>query len=822
MIKIVFEWMHVSKLWVLGLGLTGLVAPSLLWGGQTSVAWDALVWFASVGLVGGAFRFFVPRWAHAHLLLAVWGYLAWGVGVLEVATVVFWLFSAWSLGVGVLRWVDTGAQPSDIPTPEALVTGVAIWLAVWGCMLHWPVNYRLVYLGLALLPCLVQGRSALMLGSVWRSRGMAVQDWMRSIPMWAWIVGLSVIGWVLRWASFPTVGYDDHALHLRMWTELLLHQRYAFDIETQVWSVAPFAVDLMHAGLSLMAGSDARSAMNLGLAVVLLLLMALVLSPMKLSAGLQWLLVVLMASTPMLGNLLLSLQTELFLAVLAMAGLLLVMAPHGGGHRQPVWGVLACAALCAAAKLPGAVLGVTLLVAGATRWASPSAGHLRMGRPLNWRALWVLIPLGFVALHAYGLAWQLTGNPVFPLYNAIFQSPYFPSKNFSDQSWVHGFGLESYVRVFFNTSAFFESGNYTAGWQYLWMLPVAILMALRRGGPVVLKIALIPLLGFGLVMFSATQYWRYMFPIMPMACIVMASLWGVSNKIFRAIGVTVAVLCIALNLWAFVDVSWMMRSPATLAYNAGGKEKLTLEYAPVALLNQKLQPQGSGFRVLYPLSAPYGATLEGTPLYLTWYAQSRWTRFASLNDAQAIGHFLADEKVDFVITDMNGVGSADSPETLLRQHVSMWGSVVDQVGTFVLFRLRDTPTRYRQEFDLKASLMKRPSATPLLLAPSDGGVVAAQAPKVLAVVQTKGAKQVRYSVDLECPSQDGFFVAQINWNVGAPFYRLVACQDPRVSFAEALPVPAGASQGEVIVTVRDTASALVQHMTVEFTESSDP
>jgi hypothetical protein len=811
--------MRAKNLLVMGFGFASLMAPSLFFGMQTTAGWDALVWVASVILAGGVLCFFLPRQAHAFLLLTLLGYLAWGVGWVEIVAVVFWLFSAWSLGARVLRWAYVDASLSEISTIEALVTGVAIWLAVWGCMLHFPVNYRLVFVALCLLPCFAQARQALELSNFWRSRWTAVHDGMRSIPMWAWILGLSVISWVLRWAFFPTVGYDDHAQHLRIWSELSMHQRYAFDVQSQIWSAAPFAVDLMHAGLSLMAGGDARSAMNLVLAVSLLLLMAVVLSQLKLSACLRWLLIVLMASTPMLGNLLLSLQTELFLAVLVMAGFHLVISSHGGWRSRPVLGVLACSALYVAVKLPGAVLGVTLLAAMVTRWWSQSEGPMQVGHQLSLRALWTLIPFGFVALHAYGMAWLLTGNPVFPLYNGVFLSPYFLPENFSDKRWIHGFGFSTYVRVFFNTSAFSEGGNYTAGWQYLLMLPVAIFLALRQGGSGILKIALIPLLGFGLVMFSATQYWRYMFPIMPIACIVLASLVGMNNRIFRSIGLAMAVFCIVLNLLAFVKVSWIMRSPSAAAHTASGKDKLTLEYAPAALLTEKVNQQGKGFRVLYPAAAPYGATLQGTPLYVIWYSPARWKHFSSLKEAHEIAHFLASEKVDFVITDMGDAGSSDSPEALLRQHLSEWGSVVDQAGTFVLYRLSDKPPNYQQVFDLKDSLMKRPSE--VLLTLTDGAVVATKSPQVLAVVQTDGAKQVRYSVDFDCPSKDGFFIAQMNWNVGPPYYRLVACQDKKVSFSESVPVPAGARQVEIYVTVRDTASGLVQHLTVEFNRSTE-
>jgi hypothetical protein len=232
--------------------------------------------------------------------------------------------------------------------------------------------------------------------------------------------------------------------------------------------------------------------------------------------------------------------------------------------------------------------------------------------------------------------------------------------------------------------------------------------------------------------------------------------------------------------------------------------------------------QGKGYRVLYPSSAPYGATLQGTPLYVIWYSTARWKHFDSLKDAQAIADFLAEEKVDFVITDMSNAASSDSPEALLREHLALHGTVVDQVGTFVLYRRSDAAPPYRPVFDLDAATLKRPAAAQLLLAPSDRGVVASEKPQVLAVVPTSGARQARYKVTLDCPSKSGFFVAQMNWNVGAPYYRLVACQDKTFSFSEAVPVPSGATQAEIYVTARDTSPVMVRHMTVEFSGAVGP
>ncbi|MBT9159943.1 MAG: hypothetical protein DDT27_00524 [Dehalococcoidia bacterium] len=780
---------------------------------QGSVAFDALAWTCTVALVGAVLGSTLPRSAHSYLLFVVLGTLVIGIGFFESASVILWLASSWSLGVLVLRRLHSKEDLSLISPTEAILIGAAIWLAIWGVMLHFEVNFQSLHIVLCLLPCfLILGQKSTIHNEL-HSRLRAADDWMRSIPFWSWVGGLIVVSWVFRWASFPSMGFDDHVLHLRIWTELLTSHRYSFDISTQIWAVAPFTVSLLHAGLSLMAGGDARSAMNLCLAILLLLLMTGILRRLNMPVWAQWLLIVLMATTPMLGNLLLTLQTELALAVITVAGMRLVMDASGGWRGQHVLGVLSCAALLASIKLPGAVLGVTLLAALAVRWWSQREATSLTGHMLRWPALLLLIPLGFVALHSYGVAWKLTGNPVFPLFNGIFLSPYFEPINFSDPRWIHGFSFASYVRAFFHTSEFFESGNYTAGWQYLIMLPIALLALLRSRTPSVLRIILIPLLGFGLVMFAATQYWRYLFPVMPLAVVLIGSLFIQEKPAIRTVASILSLACIAANLLFFTRVSWMMNSPPGLAFTPDGKETLISLYAPASLLTKRVNQLAPGSRVLYSPNTPYGATLHGIPVYRYWYQPFRYKALNSVNDLDGLRDFISKEKIDFSILEMTV--TSDLQDVLLREFMSKFGYVEGQSNNFLLYRISGMPVKYLKVFELQKSEGMAPGKIDFMLPVTGEGVTASTDGKELAVIPTHSARQARYKVDFTCLSNIGYFVAQINWDKGPPYYRLVACESKSVTFVEAIPIPIGAIHGLIYVKSRETSSIQVKNITVE-------
>lgn len=777
--------------------------------GSSSLAADRLIWMVGVVLSGYVLKSWTPKHAHLGTLGLVLAYLLGSVGLVEATTVVVWLTSVSATGALVLRWCYSSGKTSDLSATEAFVVGMAIWMAALGVMMHYPVNFRSVHLGLLLLPFFCLHGLPTRTTATLRSKASAFHAWMQAIPFWAWGLGLAIIGWSVRWAAFPSMAYDDHAGHLRLWAELLTEKRALFDVKGQIWAVAPFASDLIYAGVSLVAGADARSAVNLMLAIAVLALMARVLHQLRLPSWVQWLLVVLMATTPMLGNLLLTMQTELALAVIGMAGLRLVLDTKGGWRGQYVLGILACSAMCAAIKLPGVIFGTTMLLALAVSlWMQRGAARAELAY-LKWPALLVISVLAFVSAHSYATAWLATGNPLFPLYNAIFKSPFAPISNFSDPRWIHGFGIRSYVRAFFHTSEFFEGGNYTAGWQYLLLLPLALAAVWTSNIPARLRLALVPLLGFGLAMFAATQYWRYVFPVMPIACVVMAALFIGKNGAVRKAAVALTVLCILANLAFYHRVSWMMDSPAGTSYTQAEKQILVSQYAPAALLTEKVSQLAPGSRVLYPEDTPFGASLRGTPLYVNWYSPSRSAQFAALKTPADIAAFLQQDKVDFAVIGLGDADTANLPKKLLREHVAQYGTAVAQEGSYVLYSLKDAPTLYRKAFDLK-----QPGDITLQMPVTAQGLVATAEPNVLAILPVARTRQAHYAIKFTCPAKAGFFIAQINWDKGAPYYRLVACEAGSTAFQEAVPIPPGVSRGELYATVRDSGPAQVEELTV--------
>lgn len=725
-------------------------------------------------------------------------YVAGGLGPLAACAALFAASACLVLGRRVLAWMF----PAQAVSPTVAATcGLALYLALFGLMIHVPVNYRAMYVVLLAAPLVAEditGNLPALLSSS-RAKLTAWRAFAEDLPYPAFAAAVLGTVFVARYGFLPTAGFDDNALHLGLWTQLRYGAMYEFDFRTQVWEVAPFAVDLLHAAVNLVAGTDARGATNVLLLALTLWQLWAVFAVFGLAHGKRALLLALFASTPLAAYALLTLQTELFMALLATTGLRLVLelrawcSPHGAA-------LLAIAALCCAAKLPGAGLGVMLLAAAAWRlWSVRDRLERATPRGIALLAAFTAV-LATLAFNAYATAWIKTGNPVFPLYNAIFESPYFDTAaNFTDPRWVQGFNFATYWRVFFDTSGFFESEDFVAGFQYLVLFPlglVALLASkpLRAHAPLLL----VPLFGYALFVFAATQYWRYQFPVMPLATVVMGALlvpqcgragtWLVNGAL---------VACIALNLAFLPGISGVMQEAPERSWTPAGKRQVIERFAPARLLNEWLHAYAPGSRVLYPESIPYGATLDGTPLYPMWYAPDVEAAFAGIDDADAGFAFLRDWQVDYVMGWSNAPGGPDSMNWVLRRFLSRFALPLVQAGDHALYVIADTPPAYARVFEAPDAL------------------AVDRTPRPLGEFNAAGATAFRYRAEFACNGDDGYFAAQINWDNGQYYYHPLPCSTAPLQFEEALPVPPGAMSGQLWARVDGTDGATLVQLIIE-------
>lgn len=140
----------------------------------------------------------------------------------------------------------------------------------------------------------------------------------------------------------------------------------------------------------------------------------------------------------------------------------------------------------------------------------------------------------FILIIPFGLAWYRYGNPVFPWFNGLFQSPYFASFDFVDpfNNSPLGFSIQSILTMVFQTSSNIEMQNGGIGYFLLGIpaIPLSWLIYRKR-----------PLIVWGIVSFAAygvstffTYNLRYYMAIFMMAVMLLAvALCIICNRIFK-------------------------------------------------------------------------------------------------------------------------------------------------------------------------------------------------------------------------------------------------------------------------------------------------
>lgn len=513
----------------------------------------------------------------------------------------------------------------------ALVAGTIGWLLPLPLHAQWVYGLALaivVFLGRNVLPGICEGYQSAWRDAVARSPGAAAAAMLMLL--------LASTGCWL-----PTMQYDDLAYHLGLPFQLQETGRYALEPDFQVWALAPWAGDVLHGIVQVTAGGEARGAVNL------MWLLAC-------SAGLHrlagllgapgwacWAAVGLFATLPMTLSLSAGMQTELPAAAITVALACVVAGGTGRAPRSAAAGGALFGLLCAL-KAMHAATALPLL-----GWAA-------------WRHRHALTPLriafgGAVAAAvggaSYTYAWMIAGNPVLPLLNKTFGSPYFPQRDFADDRWRHGLELDLPWHLTFDTARFYEGydgalGLLLVGAAGAWC--IALVDRRTRG------LALAATGGL-LVALLPSQYARYLYPslvlLVPALVVAIAS----AMPAWRAMTL-LAALCLA-QIAFHGSGYWMVQHDAVreAVLAAGNDAPLFERFAPERTLIARMRRDAAAQdgHVLVMGTEPDALAELGTRSRTTsWYSRRlsfEGTRANQIADGSAWASLIQREGVSHVL-----------------------------------------------------------------------------------------------------------------------------------------------------------------------------
>ena len=495
------------------------------------VVWHAV--FAALALWTASNGSRWTRWLPCLAMLPALTGLVVFAGPVAVATAVLLVITA--LGIGSLA-----NREADASAATSLMVGLACIAAAVGWLLPLPAHYRWVYLLLTVAIIVLRRRDV---AGHLRSAGGTFNELASSQPQWLiLLIGAASITSLGLW--LPSLNYDDNAVHLILPSQLLFDGYYHLDVQTQSWAVAPWANNVLHAVAMMLAGGEARPV------VALLWLLLGVIGAWRLARALDasprvaLAVAAVFASQPLTSYFTTTMQVDG-----ASTAILLNLAAMAVGPHRNKLGAVVVGAICGlllSLKTSNLIYMLPLLV-----WlvAAQSAGTR-----IRWIAV-MLATLMVVGGSSYTYALLVTGNPLFPFYNALFKSPYYPLENLRDLKWMAGISWRSLWALTFQTERYGQFYPGAAGIATLTLLPALLVDAVRRPAP---RWLLLWVFAAGWLVFFYMQYLRYIFPALSVLAVL--GVVALARLVDRRAFVIVVFVVVLANAALMPTTSWIARS----------------------------------------------------------------------------------------------------------------------------------------------------------------------------------------------------------------------------------------------------------------------
>lgn len=736
-------------------GISKLSWPETLpWGGGGR---DRFGVFLSVACVFVSLLVWRFRW-NAFMVAALGAVLLAGAGgALGALLVTFWMAVASAL---LGRWLlgKMGVEVDNLVVH--VLVGAGVYATVVGLLAHFPVNYSGIYAALLALPVVF-----------WRK---TLQQWFDVARQWTtqyrqpgergsiWleiaIAVLLLIHFVV--ALMPEVGHDALVTHLFVPVHLATRHQWGFDAETYVWAVLPMLGDWMFSIAYMLGGETAARLINVGFIFVLgWLVRDLVLWAGGTMLGARWAALIFL-STPLTFTESSSLFIESVWASFVVAGALAVFKACSDEERKKnqliIAGILLGCSLAAKAVtfmvLPPLLL---ILVWHYKAWLKPDmAGTLIVG-------LGLFLVLGAVP---YITAWSLTGNPVFPFFNKLFQSPLWPAENFEAPA-VFGKGVtwDILYRATFQSDKYLEGRVGAAGFQWLLLfLPasIAVFLSARWRG--------LALIIFGAVSvvftFHSTAYLRYIVP----AYAVLAAAIGLgmtgnyrAGSIRAILWGCVATIAVSLNILFLNAGAFYGDFALKSILSQSHRERYLAGRLPLRNAVDLVNSLNAGRTPVVVLGQPMTAGLVSDALYPNWYNYRFQAAINSVQSDQDLVDMLLDKKVDFLILDSSWKGTKE-------QH-GLVETVTDRIAEFGAITVRKIKAEYR----FKKEMLVNPTFVAAKgwelvgdarLDSKEGTVLVSVASPAVQVIRISPGRRYLNTVVARCDDKETQGRVQVNWS----------------------------------------------------------
>lgn len=740
-------------------GLLGLRWPNALPWNDLSAFFrylGSLFFFLIVThLLSRTFKFSV-RFSGAILFIAI-GIFSASLWPIMVTVLLF--FSSALVGHNILKMLNLKNITRDDLLLELLI-GVGAYGFLVSISSHFSVNFPGVYGVVLLLPIALNQDNAL--GLVKKIFKNPQED--IGIVYWFDVALIALSGIYLMVALMPEVGFDALTTHLFVPSQLSNRHVWEFDVKNYVWAVMPMMADWIYSIGFMLGGETAARLINLSFIYILCLLARDLVYWAGGIASAGRMAMLLLLTTPISfleGS---SLQVEGVWAAFLLGSLLALLRATNSKEQNEfnivTFGILFGFAL--STKVITLMMAPIFLILIIGAWRNLIRDDLKKT---------IFLGLGFFLLLSsipYLNAFIYTGNPVFPFFNKLFQSPLYPIENFRDMRWVAGNSWNILYSITFESGRYQEASPGAPGFQWILLLVPGILILIQKSINKGIVLALIGCAFFALV-FESASYLRYTFPalVILISSIALAAQFWIekSPSISRGLISAAIMLTFALNLLFLNSAAWYGDFQAI---NLLDKNKLddymatrVPERSAVELINNlNIKRTPVAF-----ISMPFGAGIKADALYANWYNKDFYNALAQIKTEEDALAFLLDRSVNFLVLDYQWLGDGKN----LKPQRDLIEKVTTQVALFGSISVRkiNSDLRFHQELIKNPNFISTefwtftPGAEWIS---SKNEVLVSEANPVYQSVVVRGNREYRNIVNARCAAEQTKGRAQINWS----------------------------------------------------------
>jgi 4-amino-4-deoxy-L-arabinose transferase-like glycosyltransferase len=484
----------------------------------------------------------------------------------------------------------------------------------------------------------------------------------------------------LAMVALPDRYYDALASHLYIASYVSAHRAWGFDAANYAFAYTPIGADMLYALMFLLQGETAARLLNFSAFLFTGAAVFQVANKNGSREAAIWT-VVLFVSIPMMLIESATLFVEHTVTLFVMTAVAVLVLSKFRGNVVTHLMIMLLLAGATMVKLHGALAALLIApVAIAACFRENISAEVA-------KRIFVLTGLvAVVAVWPYLYSWVHTGNPVFPLFNNIFKSPYFASVEFVDSRWIGKLSIFLPYRMTFASSDYVEAYDGAIGFSLLIFFAAGFAAAIIDRNSIALFCGGLACLLIILLVFK-TQYLRYLVILFPLLMVAVG--FGLDrmarlNYLRKPLAALVGVVTL-LNVYKMPAGGWILGvSDLRACCDESYRRQLELDQAPERVVNRIINEiAGVNSRVFY-VGNPFGALLSGTAIYSNWYN----TRFSSALGMISSGPEFASliERIapTYIVIDTSSPGRL---EALATEYAKQKGALVSQVGRLALYHL---------------------------------------------------------------------------------------------------------------------------------------